>query len=73
MQINNMPRIKKEEIYKTGTYSNVEGYVDYERGVYVVTKDPDNVIHSFKPTDKTDIMGENISDIIKKYKPNFNK
>lgn len=50
-------------------YKNVEGYIDYERNVYVVTKDPDNVIHTFKPIEKTDAMGQNISEIIKKYRP----
>lgn len=61
--------MNKKEI----TYANVEGYVDYERGVYVVTEDPDNVIHNYKKTDKKDILGENISEIVKKYRPKFDK
>lgn len=52
-------------------YENVEGYINYERGVFVVTKDPDDAIHIYKKTDKTDILGENISEIIKKYRPSL--
>lgn len=61
--------MNKKEI----TYANVEGYVDYERGVYVVTNDPDNVIQTYKKTEKTDVLGENILDIIKKYTPSLIK
>lgn len=70
-----MPRLQKtKNEYRDGTYANVEGHVDHEKGVFVVTADPDGVIHTYtQPKEKTDIMGENVGEIIKRFTPEYIK
>lgn len=51
----------------------VEGYMDYERNVFVVTNDNGLLSEEIKKPEVEENKIENIGEILKKYKPEFLK
>jgi hypothetical protein len=62
-----MPRIKQEEVNH-----QVEGYIDEEKRVFIVTKDDGGILRCSTPPEVKE-NAEDMSEIIKKYKPEFLK
>lgn len=66
-----MPKIKKNE-EETGR--GVEGYIDQERRVFVVTGDPHGILSPTpepRTTEEIELSHEEVRNLLKKYKPNF--
>lgn len=58
---------KKEEEVR-----NVEGYIDEERRVFVITADPDGVLsNNYVPKKPVENKANNIKEYLKKYRPNI--
>jgi hypothetical protein len=65
-----MPKIKKTE--ETG--KGVEGYIDSERNVFVVTGDPHGLLSQApepRSVEEIEVSHEEVRNLLKKYKPNF--
>lgn len=65
-----MPKISKGE----ETIKKVEGYIDDERRVFVVTGDPHGLLsqtEEIKPVEEKEIDYKKVVELLKKYKPNF--
>lgn len=58
---------EEEEVKK------VEGYVDYERNVFVVTNDNGLLTKELPPQPRLDSDYTDIHELLKKYKPSFIK
>ena len=63
-----MPKIKRNEVEN----KKIEGYIDKERNVFVVTGDPHGLLSQppeEKPLEEKEIDYKNVSELLKKYKP----
>jgi hypothetical protein len=64
-----MPKIKSDKEIK-----KVEGYLDNERNVFVITSDPHGLLSKPPeptPINEVEINYEKVGELLKKYKPIF--
>ena len=64
-----MSKIQRIEQQEKG---KVEGYMDYERNVFVATADPEGVLSpSYNTQEKDEKEVSDVREYLKKYRPNF--